>query len=46
MMKEGSPLLSNEEIEEIMKLRSEHSVVDKGLSRPMESYNVLEQFFG
>jgi hypothetical protein len=45
-MKEGSPLLSNEEIVAIMKLRSEHSVVDQDLSRSMEPYNVLDQFFG
>ncbi len=46
VMKEGSPLLSNEEIVEIMKLRSEHSVVDQDLSRSREPYNVLDQFFG
>ena len=46
IIKAGSPLLSNEDILGIMKFRSEHSAVDKGLSRPMESCNVLDRFFG
>ena len=46
MMKEGSSLLSNREIKEIMQVRAENRLADKDLSRPMQPLNVLDQFFG
>lgn len=46
MIKEGSSLLSNEEIMKIIKTRAGKSLGDKDLCRPIQPFNVLDQFFG
>jgi hypothetical protein len=46
LVKEGNPVLSNQEIMEIMKVRAETDMVDKDLSGALQSLNVLDRFFG
>jgi len=46
LVKEGSSLLSNQDIMEIMRVKAKTDQVDKDLSETSQTLNVLDRFFG